>query len=252
MSDVKYHLGARATLTYDEENEEEGGGGGGRELQLSLLPNPSHLELVVPVVLGKTRAVQHFTRDQTRSHAMAVILHGDAAFSGQGITSESLELSMLPDYTTGGSIHVVINNQIGFTTDPHISRSSLHPTGNATAVGAPVLHVNGDDVDQVCRAFEIAVAFRAKFKRDCVIDVVCYRREGHNELDDPTITQPHTYHRIRSHPTTLELYTETLAREEGGGGGGGGDGDGGVGSPGALPLLTSTPLVATSRMQNNK
>ena len=214
VSDVKYHLGARATLMYDEEDEEEGGGGGGggRELQLSLVPNPSHLELVGPVVLGKTRAVQHFMRDKERTKAMAVLVHGDAAFSGQGITSESLELSMLPDYTTGGSIHVVINNQIGFTTDPHISRSSLHPTGNATAVGAPVFHVNGDDVDQVVRCFEMAMQYRQKFHHDCVIDVVCYRREGHNELDDPTITQPIVYSMIQKHPTTVELYTKELGR----------------------------------------
>ena len=151
-------------------------------------------------------------RDKERTKAMAVLIHGDAAFSGQGITSESLELSMLPDYTTGGSIHVVINNQIGFTTDPHISRSSLHPTGNATAVGAPVFHVNGDDVDQVVRCFEMAMQYRQKFHHDCVIDVVCYRREGHNELDDPTITQPIVYSMIQKHPTTVELYTNELGR----------------------------------------
>jgi 2-oxoglutarate dehydrogenase E1 component len=206
VSDVKYHLGARGTLHYSSQKVQ-------KELQLSLVPNPSHLELVVPVVLGKTRAVQHFMRDSERKKAMAVCIHGDAAFSGQGITSESLELSQLPDYTTGGSVHVVVNNQIGFTTDPHISRSSLHPTGNVTAVGAPVFHVNGDDVDKVVRMFQIAVEYRQKFHRDCVVDIVCYRREGHNELDDPTITQPRTYEIIRQQPTTVQIYTQKLVDE---------------------------------------
>ena len=145
-------------------------------------------------------------RDRHREKAMAVMLHGDAAFSGQGITAETLELSQLPDYTTGGSVHVIINNQIGFTTDPHISWSSLHPTGAATAIGAPVFHVNGDDVDNVVRVFGLAAAYRQKFHDDCVVDVVCYRREGHNELDDPTITQPSVYAKIATHPTTLKVY----------------------------------------------
>ena len=258
VSDVKYHLGARASITYPPlpgQACDVGGRGSGsrtRELRLSLVPNPSHLELVGPVVLGKTRAVQHFTRDmETRSRAMPVLLHGDAAFSGQGITAETLELSQLPDYTVGGTVHVILNNQIGFTTDPHISRSSLHPTGAATAVGAPVLHVNGDDAEGVVRCFRLATEYRQRFHQDCVIDIVCYRREGHNEQDDPTVTQPGVYRDIAMHPTSLEIYQAKLADEgvihvpresnalreatleeyehefqmrRGGGGGGGGDG----------------------------
>jgi 2-oxoglutarate dehydrogenase complex dehydrogenase (E1) component-like enzyme len=227
VADVKYHLGARASIWFDG-NPDRGAAKtkttsrsiergvletGQRNLRLSLVPNPSHLELVNPVVLGKTRAVQHFMRDKHRGKAMAVMLHGDAAFSGQGITAETLELSQLPDYTTGGSVHVIINNQIGFTTDPHISRSSLHPTGAATAIGAPVFHVNGDDVDNVARVFELAAEYRQRFREDCVVDIVCYRREGHNELDDPTMTQPSVYRAIQNHPTTLDLYEQSLAED---------------------------------------
>lgn len=220
VSDVKYHLGARASIYFGTKNIAKGLAGNDvvntdakRDLVLSLVPNPSHLELVNAVVLGKTRAVQHFLKDRDRNKAMAVMIHGDASFSGQGITAEVLELSNLPDYTTGGSLHIIINNQIGFTTDPHISRSSLHPTGAATAVGAPVFHVNGDDVDNTIRVFQLAAEYRQRFGEDCFIDVVCYRREGHNELDDPTITQPSVYNKISKHPNTLEIYEKSLAED---------------------------------------
>jgi 2-oxoglutarate dehydrogenase E1 component len=163
-------------------------------VNLSLAANPSHLEAVDPVVEGKVRGIQFYQNDEPdRSKAMAVLLHGDAAFSGQGVVYETLGFSDLPFYTTGGSIHIIVNNQIGFTTDPRFSRSTPYCSDVAKTVSVPILHVNGDDVEAVVFAAEFAAEWRAKFKKHCVIDIVCYRKHGHNEIDQPGFTQPLMY-----------------------------------------------------------
>lgn len=191
--DVKYHAGR----SHDRDG-----------LHLTLLPNPSHLEMVNPVVLGKVRAQQ--ARLHSRSASMGILIHGDAAFAGQGIVMESLMLSGLAGYTTGGTFHVVINNQVGFTTDPSFSRSSLYCTDIAKMIDAPVFHVNGDDPEAVIQATRMAGAYRQKFGKDVVLDLVCYRRHGHNEMDEPAFTQPSMYHTIAQHPTTRQLYAQSL------------------------------------------
>jgi len=181
--DVKYHLGTsydRPTLT-------------GKRIHLSLVANPSHLEAVNPVVIGKTRAKQYYSDDKERNKSMAVLLHGDGSFSGQGVVYETLHLSDLPNYTTGGTIHIVVNNQVAFTTDPKSSRSSPYCTDVAKALNAPIFHVNGDDVEAVVHACELAAEWRSHFKSDVVVDIVCYRRFGHNEIDEPSFTQPTMY-----------------------------------------------------------
>ncbi len=188
--DVKYHLGASSDREFD-----------GNKVHLSLTANPSHLEIVDPVVLGKARAKQdqrsavdgHFlydTRQTDRSQVLPLLLHGDAAFAGQGVVAECLGLSGLKGHRTGGSIHFVINNQIGFTTSPMHSRSSPYPTDVAKMIEAPVLHVNGDDPEAVVYAAKIAIEYRQKFGKPVVIDMFCYRRFGHNEGDEPSFTQP--------------------------------------------------------------
>eukprot|EP00741_Cyanophora_paradoxa_P015699 tig00020904_g15156.t1 len=198
--DVKYHLGTSGNRHLSN----------GMTIHASLAANPSHLEAVDPVVIGKARAKQHFRKDAERAKTMAVLLHGDAAFAGQGVVAETLELSDLVDYTTGGTIHIVVNNQIGFTTDPRKARSSPFCSDVAKIVGAPIFHVNGDDPEAVVRACRIAAEWRQTFKKDVVVDIVCYRRHGHNELDQPAFTQPRMYKQIAKHPPTVKLYAEYL------------------------------------------
>jgi 2-oxoglutarate dehydrogenase E1 component len=197
--DVKYHLGASADREFD-----------GNVVHLSLTANPSHLEAVNPVVLGKVRAKQDQRGDSDRSQAMAILMHGDAAFAGQGLVAESLDLSDLAGYRIGGTIHLVVNNQIGFTTSPTYSRSGPYCTEVAKIVQCPILHVNGDDPEAVVHCARIAVEFRQQFKRDIVIDMWCYRRHGHNEGDEPMFTQPMMYKKIGGHPTVQDVYAKRL------------------------------------------
>jgi len=197
--DVKYHLG----FSGDREIE-------GRQMHLSLASNPSHLEAINPVILGKVRAQQVRVGDEGDSQVMALLIHGDAAFAGQGLVAETLELSGLKGYRTGGTIHLIINNQIGFTTSPPHSRSSPYSSDIAKAIQAPVFHVNGDDPDAVVWVSELAAEFRKKFSQDVVVDIVCYRRHGHNEMDEPSFTQPKMYKAIAQHPTTCQIYTQRL------------------------------------------
>ncbi|KAJ3192839.1 2-oxoglutarate dehydrogenase E1 component [Irineochytrium annulatum] len=202
--DVKYHLG----MNYMRPTPS------GKMVHLSLAANPSHLEAVNPVVQGKVRAIQFYQNDeQDRAKAVAVLLHGDAAFAGQGVVYESLGLSDLPAYTTGGSIHIIVNNQVGFTTDPRFSRSTLYCSDVAKTVSAPILHVNGDDVEAVVFAMELAAEWRAKYKKDVVLDVVCYRKHGHNEIDQPGFTQPLMYEKINSMTPVVQKYTDQLVAE---------------------------------------
>ncbi len=200
--DVKYHLGASSDRQFDE-----------NKVHLSLTANPSHLEAVNPVVLGKVRAKQNQLNDTDRTMVLPILLHGDAAFAGQGIISECFGLSGLKGHKTGGTIHLVVNNQIGFTTAPHNSRSSPYPTDIALMVEAPIFHVNGDDPEAVVHAAKVAIEYRQRFHRDVVIDIFCYRRFGHNEGDEPMFTQPQMYSKIKKHKTTLELYSERLVKE---------------------------------------
>jgi len=201
--DVKYHLGVSNSLKLSN----------GHTINFSLLANPSHLEAVDPVVVGKTRAKQFFNDDKERRRTLGLLIHGDASFAGQGVVAETLELSDLRDYTTGGTVHVIVNNQIGFTTDPRAARSSPYPTDVAKTVGVPIFHVNGDDVEAVVRVCRMAVEYRQRFRKDVVVDVFCYRRHGHNELDQATFTQPLMYRKIKSHPTPVEVYRQRLVEE---------------------------------------
>ena len=198
--DVKYHLGASSDREFD-----------GNKVHLSLTANPSHLEIADPVVLGKVRAKQDQMGDVTeRSKVLPLLIHGDAAFAGQGVIAECFGLSGLKGHRTGGSIHFIVNNQIGFTTYPRYSRSSPYPSDVAKMIEAPIFHVNGDDPEAVVYAAKIAIEFRQKFHKPVVIDMFCYRRFGHNEGDEPGFTQPLMYKKIRSHKSTLELYSEKL------------------------------------------
>jgi 2-oxoglutarate dehydrogenase E1 component len=201
--DVKYHLGASSNREFD-----------GNLVHVSLTDNPSHLEAVNPVVLGQTRAKQFFHKDKERNKVIPILIHGDAAFAGQGIVAECFAMSGLPGHNTGGTIHIIVNNQIGFTTSPRFARSSPYPSDVAKMVDAPILHVNGDDPEAVIYATRIATEFRLKFNRDVVVDLICYRRFGHNEGDEPSFTQPLMYEKIRSHPTTLKLYGQKLTQEQ--------------------------------------
>ncbi|MDX5360656.1 MAG: 2-oxoglutarate dehydrogenase E1 component, partial [Alphaproteobacteria bacterium] len=199
--DVKYHLGASADREFD-----------GNVVHLSMAANPSHLEAVNPVVLGKARAKQDkYGRD--RKAVLPILLHGDAAFAGQGVVAECLGLSGLVGHRTGGTIHIIVNNQIGFTTAPHFSRSSPYPSDVAKMVEAPIFHVNGDDPEAVVHAAKVATEFRQLFGKDVVLDMFCYRRFGHNEGDEPSFTQPLMYKTIRKQTTTLEKYAQRLADE---------------------------------------
>jgi multifunctional 2-oxoglutarate metabolism enzyme len=204
--DVKYHLGTHGTLTARS----------GASIALHLPPNPSHLEAVDPVVEGIVRAMQdRYDRGREGDDAYPVLpllIHGDAAFAGQGVVVETLHLSQLRGYRTGGTVHVVVNNQVGFTTSPEESRSSFYATDVAKTVQAPILHVNGDDPEAVVRVARLAFAYRQRFHRDIVIDLVCYRRHGHNEADDPSYTQPRMYDLIENHRSVRKLYTERLMR----------------------------------------
>ena len=200
--DVKYHLGASSDREFD-----------GNNVHLSLTANPSHLEAVNPVVLGKVRAKQNQLNDEERTSVLSVLLHGDAAFAGQGVVAECFGLSGLKGHKTGGTMHIVVNNQIGFTTAPHNSRSSPYPTDIALMVEAPIFHVNGDDPEAVVHAAKVATEFRQKFQKDVVLDIFCYRRFGHNEGDEPMFTQPRMYTAIKSHKSTLQLYTERLVAD---------------------------------------
>ena len=201
--DVKYHLGASSNREFD-----------GNLVHISLTDNPSHLEAVNPVVLGQTRAKQFFHKDKERKKVVPILIHGDAAFAGQGVVAECFAMSGLPGHNTGGTIHIIVNNQIGFTTNPRFARSSPYPSDVAKMVEAPILHVNGDDPEAVVHTARIAMEFRQKFKKDIVIDMICYRRFGHNEGDEPSFTQPIMYKKIKTHPTTLNVYAEKLIKEQ--------------------------------------
>jgi 2-oxoglutarate dehydrogenase E1 component len=204
--DVKYHMGASSDREFD-----------GKTVHLSLTANPSHLEIVNPVVIGKARAKQAFLLRQDpnagRDRVMPLLIHGDAAFAGQGVVAECFALMGLKGYRTGGTLHFVVNNQIGFTTSPRNSRSSPYPSDVALMVQAPILHVNGDDPEAVVFATRLATEFRQVFAKDAVVDMFCYRRFGHNEGDDPTFTQPLMYSKIKDHPSTRELYSQRLVAE---------------------------------------
>ena len=200
--DVKYHLGSSSDRVFD-----------GKSVHLSLTANPSHLEAANTVCLGKVRAKQKQLNDPEREKVMCMLLHGDAAFAGQGLVPETLDLSNLIGYKTGGTIHIIINNQIGFTTAPRNSRTSHYSSDIAKAVDAPIFHVNADDVEAVVHCARIAIEYRQRFKKDTVIDMICYRRHGHNEGDEPMFTQPLMYKKIAEHPTTLQIYAERLVRE---------------------------------------
>ncbi len=204
--DVKYHLGASSDREFD-----------GNTVHLSLTANPSHLEAVNPVVLGKARAKQAFAlRDDPnagRGHVLPLLMHGDAAFAGQGVVAECFNLMGIKGYRTGGAVHFIVNNQIGFTTDPRYSRSSPYPSDVALMVQAPIFHANGDDPEAVTFAARVAIEYRQQFGKDVVIDMFCYRRFGHNEGDDPTMTQPLMYKTIKDHPTTREIYARRLVAE---------------------------------------
>ena len=185
----------------------------GKTVHLSLAPNPSHLEIVDPVGVGRVRAKQEQRRDTERKEVVGILLHGDAAFAGQGVVAETFAFSALRGYRTGGTIHIIHNNQIGFTTSPHYSRSSPYPTDVAKMVMAPIFHVNGDDPEAVVHAARIAIEFRQAFGSDVVLDIFCYRRFGHNEGDEPMFTQPLMYKTISKHPTTSSIYANKLVAE---------------------------------------
>ncbi|HLY54595.1 MAG TPA: 2-oxoglutarate dehydrogenase E1 component [Stellaceae bacterium] len=200
--DVKYHLGTSSDREFD-----------GQTVHLSLTANPSHLEAVNPVVLGKVRAKQRQRGDEAREQVVGLLLHGDAAMAGQGSVAETFELSQLKGYRTGGTVHVVINNQIGFTTAPAYARSGVYCTDVAKMVQAPIFHVNGDDPEATVHVCRVAMEFRQEFKTDVVVDMFCYRRHGHNETDEPAFTQPLMYRKIAALPTTREIYARRLADE---------------------------------------
>jgi len=200
--DVKYHLGASSNREFD-----------GNLVHVSLADNPSHLEAVNPVVLGQTRAKQFFHQDKRRKQVVPILIHGDAAFAGQGVVAECFAMSGLPGHNIGGTIHVIVNNQIGFTTSPKFARSSPYPSDLAKMVDAPILHVNADDPEAVVHCARIAMEFRQKFSRDVVLDIISYRRFGHNESDEPSFTQPVMYANIKKHQTALNIYANKLIKE---------------------------------------
>ena len=202
--DVKYHLG----MNFERPTPS------GKRVQLSLVANPSHLEAEDPVVLGKTRAILHYNNDEVEAiSAMAILLHGDAAFAGQGVVYETMGFHTLPSYHTGGTIHIIVNNQIGFTTDPRFARSTPYCSDLAKAIDAPVFHVNGDDVEALTFICQLAADWRAKFHTDVVIDMVCYRKQGHNETDQPFFTQPLMYKKIAQQKLALDKYEDLLLSE---------------------------------------
>ncbi len=200
--DVKYHMGYSSTREIE-----------GNKIDLSLAFNPSHLEAVNSVVAGRVRATQDLLKDETRKEAMALLLHGDAAFAGQGSVAEGLIMSGVKGYDTGGIIHIIVNNQIGFTANPQDSRCTLYASDLAKSIDAPIFHVNGDDVEAVVKIAKIVAEFRQKFKKDVVLDIVCYRRYGHNEGDEPLYTQPLMYTKIKEHPSLEKIYSKQLLEE---------------------------------------
>jgi len=200
--DVKYHLGVSSDREFD-----------GKKIHVSLAPNPSHLEAVDPVVIGRVRAKQTQLKDKTNDKVFALLIHGDAAMAGQGIVAETFAMSQLLGFRTGGTIHFVINNQIGFTTTPHYGRSAPYCTEIAKMVQAPIFHANGDDPEAVVHVCRLATEFRNKFKVDVVVDMFCYRRSGHNEADEPSFTQPLMYRAIKEQPTTVKIYENRLIKE---------------------------------------
>jgi len=203
--DVKYHLGTSMDRSYPD----------GRRVHVGLVANPSHLEAVNPVAIGKVRAKQFFSgnRPEDKRKHMPLLMHGDAAFAGQGIVYETIQMSRVPDFAVGGTIHVIVNNQVGFTTNPENGRSTMYSSDLGKAFNIPIFHCNGDDPLAVCTAFEMAVEWRQKFGEDCIIDMICYRRYGHNELDQPMYTQPNMYSKIGGHPDTLKVYGKQLVDE---------------------------------------
>jgi 2-oxoglutarate dehydrogenase E1 component len=203
--DVKYHLG----MSHERLNRMTN-----KMIKLALVANPSHLEAVDPIVEGKTKAEQFYRGDTQGKKVMSILLHGDAAFAGQGVVYETFHLSDLPEYSTHGTIHIVVNNQIGFTTDPRVARSSPYCTDVARVVNAPIFHVNGDDPEAVMHVCHVAAEWREKFGKDVVIDIVCYRRNGHNEIDEPMFTQPLMYTKIRKQAQTLDLYAKKLVEDK--------------------------------------
>ncbi len=202
--DVKYHIGYETDHILDD----------GGTAHISMVANASHLESVDAIVLGKARALQDKRGDHERKRVLPILLHGDAAFSGQGVVAEIFNLSRLAGFTTGGTIHIIINNQIGFTTPAREGRSSLFPTDVAKALPVPIFHVNGDDPEALVYVAELALQFRQKFSMDCVLDVFCYRRHGHNEADEPSFTHPHMYQIIGQHPSVATIYGERCAKAE--------------------------------------
>jgi multifunctional 2-oxoglutarate metabolism enzyme len=201
--DVKYHLGSAGTFISP----------GGMKIEVAVGPNPSHLEWVNPVIEGIVRAKQARRGDAARRQVMPILIHGDAAFAGQGVVWETINLSQLYGYRTGGTIHIMINNQIGFTTNPEEARSSPYATDLARSIQAPIFHVNGDDPDSAIRMARLAYAYRQRFKKDVVVDIFCYRRLGHNEEDEPSYTQPVLYKKISEHPSVITLYADRLMRD---------------------------------------
>jgi 2-oxoglutarate dehydrogenase E1 component len=201
--DVKYHLGYEAVLSTTS----------GKKVEVRLAANPSHLEIVGPIVEGKVRARQRVRGDFERRRVLPLLVHGDAALAGQGVVAETLQFSQLPGYRTGGTLHIVINNQIGFTTLPSDGRSTRYCTDVAKMIEAPIFHVNGDDPEAVCMIAQLALDFREKFQRDVFIDIYCYRKHGHNEADEPAFTQPTLYRIIAAHPQVSAIYTEKLIAE---------------------------------------
>jgi 2-oxoglutarate dehydrogenase E1 component len=201
--DVKYHLGFSGDRITTS----------GHKVHLSMTPNPSHLEAVDPVVLGRTRAKQQLHGDRDRARGVPILVHGDAAFAGQGLVAETLNLCNLTGYTTGGTVHVIVNNQIGFTTSPRDARSTTYCTDVAKMIQAPIFHVNGEDPEAAVYVAELALEFRQQFHRDVVIDMYCYRRHGHNEGDDPTFAHPLMYDKIKVRPSVSAVYTEQLIKD---------------------------------------
>lgn len=198
--DVKYHLGFSSQIQTDS----------GKMVQLKLAPNPSHLEAVDPVACGLSRAKADILYHSDYDKILPILIHGDSAIAGQGIVYETIQMSQLPGYYTGGTIHFIINNQIGFTTDFDDARSSTYSSSVASVIQAPVIHVNGDDPEAVYYAAKLATEYRQQFNSDIFIDMVCYRRHGHNEGDDPKFTQPGMYEIISKHPNVRELYIKEL------------------------------------------
>jgi len=201
--DVKYHLGTSCVTNYPD----------GRQVHLSLLPNPSHLETVNPIVNGKARARMHLKGDADGGATLPVVLHGDAAFAGQGIVYETMQMANLDFFTSGGTINIICNNQVGFTAEPNQGRSTAYSSDLGKAFGCPIFHVNSDDTEAVVRVFKLAMEWRQTFHTDVVIDLIGYRRHGHNEIDEPTFTQPLMYNVIKSHPTPLQVYSSQLVAE---------------------------------------